>query len=101
MVFDGVGKQSAVDIVVFHAGGRASESTMFGGGVGWGCPICDTRAVALATNPPRLDLVYRRCHVLSQTSDFLVFVLNVIASLTTQHSEQSFKIPAGGLDKQN
>jgi len=99
MVFDGAGKQSAVDIVVLHAGGRASESTMFGGGVGRGCLICDTRAVALATIPPRLDLAYRRCNVLSQTSEFLVFVLHGDASLTTQHSEHRFKIPAGGLDK--
>ena len=65
MVFDGAEKQSGVDIGVLHAGGRASESTMFGGGVGRGCLICDTRAVALAMIPPRLELDYRRCNVLS------------------------------------
>jgi hypothetical protein len=65
MVFDGVGKQSGVDIGVFRAGGRALESTMFDDGVGRGCLICDTCAVPLAMIPPRLDLAYRRCNDLS------------------------------------
>jgi hypothetical protein len=54
MVFGGGGKQSGVDIGVLQAGERASESTMFGGGVGRGCLNCDTRAAALATVLPRL-----------------------------------------------
>ena len=67
MVFDGAGKASGVDVGVLRVGGRASESTMFGGGLGRGCPICDTRAVALAMLPLHLDLAYRCWKVLSWT----------------------------------
>jgi len=59
IVFDGVGKESGVYIGVLRAGGRGLESTMFGVGVGWGCPICDTHVVVLAVLPSHLDLAYR------------------------------------------
>lgn len=67
MVFDGAGKQSGVGVGVLRVGGRASESTMFGGGLGGGCPICDTRAVALSMLPLHLDPAYRCWKVLFWT----------------------------------
>jgi len=67
MVFDGAGKQSGVDVGVLRVGGRAPESTMFGGGLGRGCPICDTHAVALAMLALHLDLAYRCWKVLFWT----------------------------------
>jgi len=93
MVFDGAGKQSGVDVGVLRVGGRASESTMFGGGLGRGCPNCDTRAVALAMLPLHLDIAYRCWNVLSWTFGFLVSVLHEHASLTTQQcSERKYKV---------
>ena len=59
MVFDGAGKQSGVDVGVLRVEGRASESTMVGGGVGRGCEICDSCTVALAMLPLDRDLAYR------------------------------------------
>jgi hypothetical protein len=94
MVFDGAGKQSAVDVGVLHVGGRASESTMVGGGLGRGCEICDSRAVALAMPPLHRDLAYRCWDDLSWTFGHLVSGLHEHASLTTQQrSERKYKTP--------
>lgn len=94
MAFDSAEKQNVVDVGVVRVEGRASESTMFGGGPGWGCPICDMRAVALAIPPLHLDLAYRCWNVLSWTFGFPVSVLYEHASLTTQQrSGRKYKMP--------
>ena len=94
MAFDGAGKQSAVDVGVLRVGGRASESTMVGGGLGRGCQICDSRTVALAMLPLDRDLAYWCWNALSWTFGILVSVLQEHASLTTQQrSERKYKTP--------
>ena len=53
IVFQGAGRQVGVDVGATCAGGRALKGMMFRGGVGRGCSICETRAVALAIPLPR------------------------------------------------